>query len=490
MAQIDKFIDALHKFRADHLEVTPGIPVMLGVDGVRRAATTQTVTSEQVDRLLKEIMPTGPNVLTDVAGGQQFTYGAPSGAVNVLVSRANGSVRVLLSPTNVGVVAAALEENGDADDAPVTEEQLDRAKDAKVIIDELFEKMVEAGCSDLHISTGSPPLFRQNGDIVNLGHEEILAADEVHEILLSITPPHKQEEFDRMHDVDYAYEIADLARFRCNLFADRKGMGGVFRVIPAHIRTVEELGLWKEVIDLCSLNKGLVLVTGPTGSGKSTTLAAMIDYINRNRTDHVITVEDPIEFVHPNKRCLINQREIGVHTQSFKVALRAALREDPDVVLVGEMRDLETVAIAIETAETGHLVFGTLHTNTAGSTVDRIIDQFPAEQQSQIRTMLAESLKGVLSQTLVRAKSGGRVAALEFLRVTPAVSNLIREGKTYQVPSVIQTGKSLGMRSLNDSLLELVKSGTVEPEDAYWKAVDKDDLKAAFGRHNIQLSVG
>jgi twitching motility protein PilT len=267
-------------------------------------------------------------------------------------------------------------------------------------------------------------------------------------------------------------------------------MGGVFRVIPAHIRTVEELGLWKEVIDLCSLNKGLVLVTGPTGSGKSTTLAAMIDYINRNRTDHVITVEDPIEFVHPNKRCLINQREIGVHTQSFKVALRAALREDPDVVLVGEMRDLETVAIAIETAETGHLVFGTLHTNTAGSTVDRIIDQFPAEQQSQIRTMLAESLKGVLSQTLVRAKSGGRVAALEFLRVTPAVSNLIREGKTYQVPSVIQTGKSLGMRSLNDSLLELVKSGTVEPEDAYWKAVDKDDLKAAFGRHNIQLSVG
>jgi twitching motility protein PilT len=488
MAQIDKFIEALHKFRADHLEMTPGIPVMLGVDGVRRPATTQTVTSEQVDRLLKEITPTGPSVLTDVAGGQQFTYGAPSGAVNVLVSRTNGSVRVLVSPTNVGFTAAPAD-NGDADKAKVADERRDSVTDTTRIIDELFEQMVEVGCSDLHISTGSPPLFRQNGDIVNLGHDEPLSADEVCEILLSITPPHKREEFERTHDVDYAYEIADLARFRCNLFADRKGIGGVFRVIPAHIKTVEELGLWKEIIDLCNLNKGLVLVTGPTGSGKSTTLAAMIDHINRHRTDHVITVEDPIEFVHPNKRCLINQREIGVHTQSFKVALRAALREDPDVVLVGEMRDLETVAIAIETAETGHLVFGTLHTNTAGSTVDRIIDQFPAEQQSQIRTMLAESLKGVVSQTLVRAKSGGRVAALEFLRVTPAVSNLIREGKTYQVPSVIQTGKSLGMRSLNDSLLELVKSGTVEPEDAYWKAVDKDDLKAAFGRHNIQLSI-
>jgi twitching motility protein PilT len=326
MAQIDKFIEALHKFRADHLEMTPGIPVMLGVDGVRRPATTQTVTSEQVDRLLKEITPTGPSVLTDVAGGQQFTYGAPSGAVNVLVSRTNGSVRVLVSPTNVGFTAAPAD-NGDADKAKVADERRDSVTDTTRIIDELFEQMVEVGCSDLHISTGSPPLFRQNGDIVNLGHDEPLSADEVCEILLSITPPHKREEFERTHDVDYAYEIADLARFRCNLFADRKGIGGVFRVIPAHIKTVEELGLWKEIIDLCNLNKGLVLVTGPTGSGKSTTLAAMIDHINRHRTDHVITVEDPIEFVHPNKRCLINQREIGVHTQSFKVALRAALRD-------------------------------------------------------------------------------------------------------------------------------------------------------------------
>jgi twitching motility protein PilT len=268
---------------------------------------------------------------------------------------------------------------------------------------------------------------------------------------------------------------------------DRKGMGGVFRFIPAEIMTVHDLGLSEEIINLCNLHKGLVVVTGPTGSGKSTTLAAMVDHINTNRTDHIITIEDPIEFVHPNKKCLVNQREVGVHTEGFKVALRAALREDPDVVLVGEMRDLETVEIAIETAETGHLVFGTLHTNTAASTVDRIIDQFPSAQQDQIRTMLAESLRGVLSQTLVKAKGGGRVAALEVLLINNAVSNLIREGKTYQIPSVMQTSRGTGMRTLNDALLELVKAGKVEPQDAYWKAVDKSELESLFSRNGYVL---
>ncbi|HEV8374880.1 MAG TPA: PilT/PilU family type 4a pilus ATPase, partial [Candidatus Polarisedimenticolia bacterium] len=238
----------------------------------------------------------------------------------------------------------------------------------------------------------------------------------------------------------------------------------------------------------CNKPRGLVLVTGPTGSGKSTTLAAMVDWINKNRTDHIITIEDPIEFVHRNQRCLVNQREVGTHTEGFKQALRAALREDPDIVLVGEMRDLETVAIAIETAETGHLVFGTLHTNTAPSTVDRIIDQFPADRQSQIRTMLAESLKGVISQTLCKKKGGGRMVALEILYVTSAISNLIREAKTFQIPSLMQTNKALGMTLLNEALMELVHKGLVEPDEAYFKSVSKAEFKSLLDRNNIKLS--
>ena len=261
-------------------------------------------------------------------------------------------------------------------------------------------------------------------------------------LLQPIMPEKNASEFAARHDTDFAYEIPGLARFRANVFVDRKGPGAVFRVIPSKILTAEQLGLSPHILQLCQLTKGLVLVTGPTGSGKSTTLCAMVDYINRNRDDHIITIEDPIEFVHENQKCLINQREVGTHTDSFKGALRAALREDPDIVLVGEMRDLETVAIAIETAETGHLVFGTLHTTTAASTVDRIIDQFPADRQAQIRVMLSESLRGVISQTLCRKIGGGRVAALEVLIVTSAVSNLIREGKTFQIPSMMQVGKA------------------------------------------------
>ena len=260
-----------------------------------------------------------------------------------------------------------------------------------------------------------------------------------------------------MHDTDFAYEISGLARFRANLFLDRKGIGAVFRVIPAEILTAEQLGLSPHILKLGRLTKGLVLVTGPTGSGKSTTLTALIDYINKNREDHIITIEDPIEFVHENHRCLVNQREVHTHTAGFKSALRAALREDPDILLVGEMRDLETISIAIETAETGHLVFGTLHTSTAASTVDRMIDQFPPDQQAQIRVMLSESLRGVISQTLCRKIGGGRIAALEVLITNSAISNLIREGKTFQIPSMMQVGRGAGMVGLNDALGDLVK---------------------------------
>jgi twitching motility protein PilT len=355
-------------------------------------------------------------------------------------------------------------------------------------MDELFRILVGMKASDLHMSVGSPPLVRYDGEIKPLPDRAVLTAADTERMLWPIAPERNREEFKRRHDTDFAYEIPGLARFRCNFFMDRKGMGGVFRVIPSRIMTAEEMGLSKEILQLCHLPKGLVLVTGPTGSGKSTTLCALIDYVNRHRTDHIITIEDPLEFVHENKKCLINQRQVGEHTDSFKDALRAALREDPDIVLVGEMRDLETVAIAIETAETGHLVFGTLHTSSAPSTVDRIIDQFPADRQGQIRVMLAESLKGVISQMLCKKIGGGRVPVLEVLIGTPPVANLIREAKIFQIPSSMQTGKKYGMCLMNDSFLDLVKRKVVEPQEAYAKTVDKASLLALFKRNNIDTS--
>ena len=350
-------------------------------------------------------------------------------------------------------------------------------------IDGLFRLMCEAGASDLHLSVGVPPLIRKDGGMQPLDPAApVLDAGTVVRLLDPITPEKNKHEFSERHDTDFAYEIAGLARFRANIFMDRKGKGAVFRVIPSKILTAEQLGLSPAILNLCKLNKGLVVVTGPTGSGKSTTLCGMIDYINRNRKDHIITIEDPIEFVHENKECAINQREVHNHTMSFKNALRAALREDPDIILVGEMRDLETVAIAIETAETGHLVFGTLHTTTAASTVDRVIDQFPADRQAQIRVMLSESLKGVISQTLCKKIGGGRVAALEILIVTSAVSNLIREAKTFQIQSMMQVGKAIGMVTLNDALTELVTKKLVAPEEAYAKAIDKTGMETMLKR--------
>ena len=354
-------------------------------------------------------------------------------------------------------------------------------------MDALFRQMVEVKASDLHLSAGSPPMMRHDGEMKRLPGHDALPASELERVLWPIAPQRNRDEFRERHDTDFAYEIEGLSRFRCNFFMDRKGMGAVFRVIPSRILTAEEMGLSKEILELCFLSKGLVLVTGPTGSGKSTTLTALVDHINRNRTDHIITIEDPIEFVHENRNCLINQRQVGEHTGSFKDALRAALREDPDVVLIGEMRDLETVSIAIETAETGHLVFGTLHTSSAASTVDRIIDQFPADRQDQIRVMLASSLKGVISQTLCRKIGGGRVPALEVMMGTSPIQNLIREAKVFQIPSTIQTSRKQGMCLMNDSLLDLVRRKIVEPREAYAKAVDKTGLASMFAANGIEV---
>ncbi|MCU1286910.1 MAG: pilus retraction protein PilT [Acidobacteriales bacterium] len=362
-------------------------------------------------------------------------------------------------------------------------------KSGPIEIDKLFRVQLDMKASDMHLSSCVIPMVRADGDMVNMnGYTTQLTPADAERILWELMPDKNREEFSRRKDTDFAYEFGTEARFRCNVFMDRKGMGGVFRQIPSKILTAEQLNLSKDILKLCYLTKGLVLVTGPTGSGKSTTLCAMVDHINKNRSDHIITIEDPIEFVHDNQKCLINQREVHNHTDSFKDALRAALREDPDIILVGEMRDLETIAIAIEMAETGHLVFGTLHTSTAPSTIDRIIDQFPADRQSQIRVMLSESLKGVIAQTLCKKIGGGRIAALEVLLADSAIANLIREAKTTQIPSSMQTGKSKGMVTLNDALLNMVKTKQVEPKEAYMKAVDKVNFESLLKRENIDVS--
>ena len=355
-------------------------------------------------------------------------------------------------------------------------------------IDRFFRLMVEHKASDLHLTTGSKPMFRKDGSILPLKNDEVVDPSRMKMLLYEIMPKANEEEFNKHNDTDFAYELQGAGRYRCNIFRDHRGIGGVFRLIPSEILSAEQLGLPKTVLNFCSLQKGLVLVTGPTGSGKSTTLAAMVDHVNRTRADHIITIEDPIEFVHPSKRCLVNQREVGLHTQTFASALRAALREDPDIVLVGEMRDLETTHIAIETAETGHLVFGTLHTTTAISTIDRLIDQFPAGQQAQIRTMLADGLKGVIAQTLVKKIGGGRVAALEVLMVNQAVAALIREGKNSQIMSIMQTGQKEGMTLLSSELTRLVKEEVIEARHAYEKATDRIDLLRNFQASRINFN--
>jgi twitching motility protein PilT len=341
-------------------------------------------------------------------------------------------------------------------------------------IDAFFKLMNDQGASDLHLIAGSQPILRVHGDMERVKYKA-LENDELKAMLYEIAPENKIKVFEETGDVDFAYEIPNLARYRANYFQQKWGVGAVFREIPSTILTAEDLGLPNVITKLSMLHKGMVLVTGPTGSGKSTTLAAMMDYVNKNKKSHIITVEDPVEFVHKSQGCIVNHREVGVHTKGFKSALRGALREDPDIILVGEMRDLETIELALEAASTGHLVFGTLHTQSAAKTVDRVIDVFPAHQQSQIRTTLSESLKGVVAQNLFkRIDKKGRMAVLEILVVTPAVSNLIREGKTFQIPSAIQTGKKFGMQSLDDAILLALEEKKISPEDAYDKSIVKE----------------
>jgi twitching motility protein PilT len=345
-------------------------------------------------------------------------------------------------------------------------------------IDAFFNLMMEVGASDLHLASGSQPIVRVRGEMERISHPA-LEQDALKAMLYEIAPEYKVKVFEETGDVDFGYEIPGMARFRANFFNQKYGVAAVFRQIPSTVLTTEQLGLPPIMKKFAELHKGLVLVTGPTGSGKSTTLAAIMDYANKTRKDHIITVEDPIEFVHKSQGCLVNHREVGLHTKSFASALRGALREDPDIILVGEMRDLETIELALTAAATGHLVFGTLHTPSAAKTIDRVIDVFPAGQQNQIRNTLSESLKGVVAQNLMkRIDVKGRVAALEVLVVTPAIANLIREAKTYQIPGMLQVGKKHGMQTLDDAIMDLINKAMISPEDAYSRAIDKNKFRS------------
>ena len=528
--RLDPFVDVLLREQADQLYLLPDEPVTIVKAGKPRKVSKQPLTDAHIYALLAEVAPSDAADKIDRRAETEFDYVADRGLVKVRIVPETGRLTAVISPARparpepepapapASAAAAARAKVGPPPrpsgvkpvgppprprpsaiaaapliEAPVTptpeptprgsalpaEFADDQYHAAEVRVGGLLKELVQSESSDLHLRVGEPPIFRTHGEI-SRQKGPAMSADQLALTLLAIMPERNRAEWKETGDTDFAYEIEGLARFRVNAARDRRGPVAVFRVIPAKVVTAEELGLGKEITQLGFLNKGLVLVSGPTGSGKSTTLCALIDLINRERTDHIVTIEDPIEFVHENKRCLITQRQVHLHTESFKTALRAALREDPDIVLVGEMRDLETVAIAIETAETGHLVFGTLHTTTAASTVDRIIDQFPSDRQAQIRVMLSESLKGVISQTLCKKIGGGRVAAREILLTTPAVANLIREGKTFQIPSIIQTSRKLGMITLNDSLLDLVEKKQITADEAYLRSIEKATMLQAL----------
>jgi twitching motility protein PilT len=507
MAQLDRFLNLLVTNNGSALLLSEGDVAAVMIKDSPRPVMKQPLTSAQILTLVREIAPPGKPHALDATGAVNFDYSSPDGTFQVALTQ-NGKIVAKIEPKGVttnGVKPAASPAKAAAPQAaapaaaprvatpqaatpqpaatgeahnvgtPMTQARriASSGNPAFDKIEALLRTLVSNKASDLHLRAGSPPLLRSSGEIAPIPGEAALSSEEIDAMLATLMLEQNRVEFKEINDTDFAHEIPGVARFRGNALRERKGTGAVFRAVPAAVVSVEQMGISQEVQRLCHLTKGLVLVTGPTGSGKSTTLCALIDLINRTRSDHVITIEDPIEFVHESKKCLITQRHVGVHTSSFKHALRAALREDPDIVLVGELRDLETVSMAIETAETGHLVFGTVHTSTAVSTVDRIIDQFPPDRQAQIRVMLSESLKGVISQVLCKKIGGGRVAAREILLSTPSVSNLIREGKTFQLPSVLQTSRKIGMVTMNDALIDLVDSKQVEPQEAYLKATDK-----------------
>jgi twitching motility protein PilT len=528
VAAIDKLLEALAAKQMDCLVLEPGRRPCLRKGDVDHEVTKTPLDGALIDRLLKEVTPPGES--PDGVDGSRWEFDYAVGRKVFRFFGLRGPkgwlVSVIFDPAAVapeppppppppptpppapGPAPAAAAAAGSpapaATDpafapppspaaAPPTAApprpagsglEPQEIADVKSVLIEVIGR----GASDLHLSSQQPPHVRVEGDLEPLETYKSPDPERLERLLLEIVPKANREELERFHQTDFGYELEGTGRFRVNVYREMRGIGAAFRLIPQRILTPEELGLPEKALDLTELRRGLVLVTGATGSGKTTTLAALVDRINRTRREHVITIENPIEYVHPSRKCLVHQRQVGLHCDSFADALRAALREDPDVVMVGELRDLEATSIALRTAETGHLVFGTLHTTSATATVDRLVDQYPADQQPQVRLMLAASLRAVISQTLLKRIGGGRVAAFELLLIYSAVASMIREGKTFQLPSVMQTGRKAGMVRLDEALLRLVERGVVEPEEAYRKADDKADFANRLRALDVDVS--
>ncbi len=465
MAILDNFIRLMNDQGAQSLRMQTGSYVKLLNGDKTEPVGTGALDTGHIVTILEEVLTPDFSYKTDIEDvSKVFHYNSPFGEFKVTVNIKNNDANVLV-------------EHESAHEEAVPHFKACASKtEYRSSMEDMLHKMLDLNASDLHLKSEHAPMVRIYGEMQPLDGGSILHGDEVKNLISSIIPQMNLDEYDQVRDTDFAFKLYDRARFRCNVFEDLVGMGGAFRNIPNSILSIEDLGLTPAMLRLCDKPKGLILVTGPTNSGKTSTLATMIDYINETRYGHIITIEDPVEYTHKDNKCIINQRQVGSNTSSFKSALRAALREDPDVILVGEIRDLETMKIALETAETGHLVLSSLHTNTAPATIDRIIDQFPAIHQNQIRTMLAESLLGVISQTLCSRRQGGLVAAFELMIITSAVSNMIREAKTYELYSTMQTSRRIGMQLLNDDLLRLTDQAIIAPQEAFLRSILKKEI--------------
>lgn len=503
MAQLDKLLPHVAARGARALRLEPGQqPVLELPDGEAVPLLPNAIPATMVEVLAREVMSLEAQQSWAMGRETAFSYVCGTSEFEIQLARTASGVRILaqlletapvsLPPPTRPVVEVAPRALPEPLPVPIPSSPAPAPAvtsgggNGLALAHRLFSELLAHKGSDLHVSSFEVPSVRISGDLEELHDFGVLGSTQILEMMKALATPPAWEQFQARNDADFAYAFSEgNCRLRVNFFMDRQGPGLVCRVIPSEIPDPDKLGLPEPIRRLADLAKGLVLVTGPTGSGKSTTLAAILDIANRTRRDHILTIEDPIEFVHPRKGCLVNQREIGTHTESFKSGLRAALREDPDIVMVGEMRDLETISIALETAITGHLVFGTLHTNSAVGTIDRIVDQFPADRQQQIRVMLADSLKACISQTLLKKNGGGRVAALESLFITPAIANLIREGKNFQIASAMQTGRAYGQKLMNESMIELIKAGLVDPAEGYMKCPDKESYMAALKRASI-----
>jgi len=517
MAQLDKLLAHAASKGAKSLCLEPNQqPLLRMADGRSVPLLSTPVPPTMLELLTREVLPSHLNETWLNTGEVRFNHVAGTDTFSVSLQRVPLGIRIEAEPLGLEELDVTVLDHTNPSGTPLAIEldenrvgilpepasaaALEPARTAPAVrppaaapaaqqgthslAERLFQTLLGQKGSDLHCSSFEAPIARIHGDMEELTEFGILGPNQITEMMQTLAPPHIWARFQERNDADFAYSFeAGNCRLRVNYFRDRVGPGLVCRVIPNQIPDPNQLGLADPIRRLADLSKGLVLITGPTGSGKST-LAAIIDLANQRRSDHILTIEDPIEFVHPRKNCLVNQREVGTHTESFKSGLRAALREDPDIVLVGEMRDLETIAIALETAITGHLVFGTLHTSSAIGTIDRIVDQFPPDRQQQIRVMLADSLKASVSQTLLKKVGGGRVAAIESLFITPAIANLIREGKNFQITSAMQTGRAYGQKLMNDALMELLQAKQIEPMEAYMKCPDKETFMATLKRNN------